>query len=210
MNPIISYAPFLDMHFQDIHQRGINVMLRRFVVGIILLLAGALLVTYKQKIAWHSFYCSTVLPLSRWTPICAGLFKCSNIVQKIDSLYRKNIVVEEQQDYPGYNTLRPLDESQPAVLRIVVKRERSSVILLPRLNGPDCRIQVYEIRDELKRKLFELNGNNLGWSPVGQRYELNIGCVDNGDSDNVFDVSLEIVMTGKWMQLWALGEDVFF
>ena len=185
-------------------------MRMKALAGFIFILIGAGIVTMKSANTWNNFYCSTLLPLTQWTPVATGLFKCSNIIQSINPLYTRNILIESQPEMPGYNTFRPQDETQPAVFRITVKRDCSRIMLLPRFNGQDCRIQIFEIRDELKRKLFDAQGTSTGWTPIGQRYELNLGCVSKGDTNDVFDVVLEVVLTGKWMQLWALNNDIFF
>lgn len=186
-------------------------MFRKTLAGVTLVVCGfVLLIALDQKNTWQSLYCSTVLPLTKWQPVSVGLFNCTNVVQHIDNLHNKNVLIEKQPDYPGYNTIRPEDESQPAVFRVVVRRDRSGVMLLPRFVGRDCRVQIFQIRDELKRKLFDLRGSSDSWTPVGRRYEVNLGCVENGDTDPVSDVVLEVILTGKWTQLWALDRDVFF
>ena len=186
--------------------------MKKYYFGVYLLLFGfgCGLVFLNYTNPWHKIYCGSVLPLVTWSPITTGLFLCSNVTQSIKPEYSKNISLLPQPEHPGFSVYSPLDNSQPAVFRMVVKRDRPLMYIFPRTNGVDCRVQVYEVRDELKRKLFDVRGDKNGWSPIGKRYELNIGCVEDGVNSEVFDVVLEFVLTGKWSQIWVHNHVVLF
>lgn len=181
----------------------------KWMIYAVLFCAGAAFVTLNQGQPWHRVYCSVILPLINWPPSVSGFFSCSNVVQAVKTDYSRNMDVGPEEGQPGFQVYRPRDGAQPAVFRMTVKRDRQFMFFFPRLQGDDSRIEVYEVADEFKRKLITVRGDKL-WSPIGRRYELNLGCVEHGLNSEAYDVVLEFVLVGRWTQIWAKDLAILF
>ena len=170
--------------------------------------SGAVFCTKKQT--WHTVYCSAVLPFTTWTPRAAGLLECSNVTQGPGKSGPENIEDQQQEGVSDWKTFTTADKSREGSFRVRVKRDRAFVMFYPRVNGGDSGVEVFEISGTDRRKLFDLKGQDGIWSPIGQRYEINLGCTMVGFAPEEEDVELEFVLKGPWAQIWHKAEAVFF
>ena len=96
-------------------------------------------------------------------------------------------------------------ETRPGILRLPVTARRDRLLLFPRV-GRDGMVRVYGSRpDGARELLFALQNTGENWTPVSARYEL---VVPPWLRDRETD--LEIELTGRWAQLWTLGDAALF
>ncbi|WP_243438842.1 hypothetical protein [Fundidesulfovibrio soli] len=178
--------------------------------AMVLFILGVVFVASGQGNPLNQIYCSVLLPVTRWSPSIVGFFSCSNVVQSKLNEFDRNLALEPQPDFQGYAVFTPLDASQPGVFRMQVKHDRQLMFFFPRMHGDDCRVEVYEVVDEYKRKLFTIRGDKSNWTPVAQRQVLNMGCTQDAVLGKVSDTVLEFVLIGKWAQIWTKDSAVLY
>lgn len=151
----------------------------------------------------QSAYCNLVFPLLSPVTGLDRLLSCSNVEQRILS------GLDQMEDIPasveGWRIYRPKGES--ARILVSVAKDRNEVVFYPRLEGEGAAINVFE---SLNRRLVMLSGKAKQWTPIGEQYSVCLYCMRNGWARNVFPVTLEIVLDGKWTELWHKDGKIFF
>jgi hypothetical protein len=174
------------------------------------LACGAALVLSFSSHRWHTVYCSAILPFVSWGPQASGLLSCSNVVQAIEPDSLDNIALEPQEGQPGWAAMTVRDKARGGRFRLRVTRDRAWMLYYPRANGPDSGVEVFVEKDGQVRKLAGMTGSGVGWSDIGARHPVNIGCVFDGYKAEPFAVELEFILHGPSAQVWAKDGAVLF
>lgn len=148
-------------------------------------------------------WCNMVVPFMDSGTGQTYLLDCSNVRQEV--LSRENIVAEPA-DVPGWTVLRPVDPGRPAVLTVKLKKDREQVIFYPRMSGPEAFVEVWE--EGQPTRLACVSGR-AAWSPIGEQRLVRLLCAQNGWR-NDYDVTLRLVCSGRWAQIWIKDGRIFF
>jgi hypothetical protein len=159
---------------------------------------------------WHTFYCTTVLPATRWSPHVERFRDCSSVKQTLLRDSFENVAEGPQSDYPGWTVLTCADKSRQARFRVKVERDRSAVTIFPRVSGSASGVELFDLHESTRRKLFGVQGRDNVWSGVASQYEINLGCVDEGDKPDISVVELEFILQGPWAQVWSKDGTIFY
>ncbi|WP_243313798.1 hypothetical protein [Fundidesulfovibrio agrisoli] len=174
------------------------------------LLSGMSAVVYFQSERWHTFYCTAVLPAARWSPKVVAFRECSNVRHTVIVDSFENVREERPEEYPGWTVLTPDDKSREARFRVKLLRDRAEAVIFPRASGADSGVELFELLDSSRRKLFGMAGRNGAWTDVASQYNVNLGCVFDGYKPQDFGVVLEFALKGPWAQVWCKNGAVFF
>jgi len=129
----------------------------------------------------------------------------SDVVQSSLTLGGGNIALAPEKGQGPWSTYTPGDPAQPGVVRLAVAPDRQRLAFFPRV-GLGGMVRVWANRpDGTRLLLFALQNLADHWTPVSARYELVIPPELRG-RETVVDIEL----TGRWAQLWTLGDAVFF
>ena len=151
--------------------------------------------------------CTLIAPFQARTTNKVHFLSCSNVLQTVS---RDAATVRDASE-PGtpWDFFTPADGHR-AELRVTLKKDRDTVLFYPRVSGSDGAVIVYAEDGVYRRRLFALHGTEGQWTAMGQQFTLDLRCAPYGFSAKDLDVSLVIVLTGKWSQLWHLGSAIFF
>lgn len=158
---------------------------------------------------WNSVLCTFYFPFADKETGGSKFLSCSNVEQVIDEDNSRNLADNAE---PGtdWRVFAPSSPDAPAVLRITVKKDRDVVIFYPRLEGEESSIVVYADDGSHQRRLFALQGRKGAWTEMSRQYRLDLRSAPYGWFRRDVDVTLLIVLTGKWSQIWHLGSVVLF
>ena len=149
------------------------------------------------------FWCNMVVPFMDSKIGLTHLLDCSNVRQEV--LSRENIV-EEPADVAGWTICRPADPSRAAVVIVKVKKDREHVIFYPRMSGLETFAEVWEAGQPTR--LVRVSGIAV-WSPIGEQHSVRLMCAEKG-WHNDYDVTLRLVLFGRWAQIWIKDGRIFF
>lgn len=153
-----------------------------------------------------SVRCACIEPLKAPELSTGKLLPCSNLNQRIDWANSSNIARNPGND-DGWETLSPADPQLPAMLSVVVVRDRDEAVWFPRLSGKESSISL--LSDE--RRQIDHIGGAEGWTPIGAKRTLFLRCLHYGHAGNA-DVPERVLirLIGKWTQIWSKQGMVFF
>lgn len=173
-----------------------------------LFLSGLLLVglvfLFASGPAWHEAWCLLVLPGRNAPTAKARLLACSNIEQDFEAFDAVDTPASES----GWSVLSPRGDK--AVVRVRLRKSTAGAVFYPRLPGPGAMVVVNEAIGGMRRELFRMSRTEAGWSAIGEQQPLCLRCVENGWSDEEFEVTLDIELQGPQAQLWHKGNLVLF
>jgi len=182
----------------------VNRALRNRLVFSLAVLAVVLAVLSGYGDFRQAAYCNLVFPFLPPQRGIDRLLSCSNVAQRILS------GLDQVEDIPasveGWRVYRP--KGDYARILVSVEKDREALVFYPRLEGEGASIFVFET--PWKKRLVMLEGKERQWTPIGEQYSICLYCTDNGWARNVFPVSLEIVLDGKWTELWHKDGKIFF
>ncbi|KHK00549.1 glycosyltransferase family 39 protein [Desulfovibrio sp. TomC] len=105
----------------------------------------------------------------------------------------------------AWSAVAPALASRPGVMHLTLTTDRSRLSFFPRV-GLDGMVQVWATRpDGQRRLLFALQNHTDNWTPISARYEFAVP-----DWLQNRETAVDLELTGRWSQLWTLGEGVFF
>jgi len=177
---------------------------------IVVFTLGGLISLRKYHHIWHTIYCTALYQLTSWNPKVTAFRMCSNVNQKVVQELCTNLEWVEQVGQLGWFAISNADKTQPGRIRIRVFRDRDSVVFFPRLNNASSKIEIYEIRDHNRRKLFSISGNDTSWTAMGEQHSINLGCCIDGYLADVYEVDFEIILSGPWAQIWVSKDMIFY
>jgi len=133
-----------------------------------------------------------------------GFYTSSTVPQKIDYAKSINIQIKNEGDR---NLICPADPNFPAILYVTITKDFNDYIFFPRVSsGAD--VLVCEPSYPFKI-LFRLGGQK-DFTPIANRYLLDLKCSSDGTINQRIDTQLMIILGGKWSQLWLSGGHIFF
>jgi len=91
-----------------------------------------------------------------------------------------------------------------------LRKSTAGAVFYPRLPGPGTAVAVNEVMGDMRRELFRMSRTEAGWTAIGEQQPLCLRCVENGWSDEEFEVILDIELQGTGTQLWHKGNVVLF
>jgi len=112
---------------------------------------------------------------------------------------------EEDAEVAGWRIYRPADPEKPARIRLTLTGPEEAAVFFPRLEGEGASIAVNAIKDGKASPVFLLTGKKGVWTPISAQYPLNLACYRHDGR-----AELEIVLTGRWTQLWHKDNQIFF
>lgn len=174
---------------------------QRIVFGAALLGLGALVAAYPSFP--QSVWCNLVAPFLDSGTGQTTLLRCSNVRQEI--LARENLE-QTPAEVPGWTVLRPSQTDRPAELIVKIKKDRDQVLFYPRLSGPEAFVEVWEANTATR--LTHIAGQT-GWNPIGEQHRVCLYCAADGWLQD-YDVTLKLVLSGRWTQVWMKDNQIFF
>ncbi|QAZ69612.1 hypothetical protein [Solidesulfovibrio carbinolicus] len=172
-----------------------------FLLG--LLVVGLVFLTASGP-GWHEAWCLLVLPGRSAPTAKTRLLACSNIEQDFEAFDAVDTPASEN----GWSVLSPRGDK--AVVRVRLRKSTEGAVFYPRLRGPGAVIAVNEAMGDMRRELFRMSRTDAGWTAIGEQQSLCLRCVENGWSDEEFEVTVEIELQGQGAQLWHKDNIVFF
>ncbi|GAB6037996.1 hypothetical protein JCM15519_25550 [Fundidesulfovibrio butyratiphilus] len=173
-----------------------------------LALAAGVIVFARSPNAVALAWCELAVPFQSVTDNREKLFCCSNVEQEIAYTDADNVALSPA-DVTGWMTLSPRDPARPARVRVQVIKDRDELLFYPRVGGADSRVSVIQPNGGWPRPLFLLQGREGAWTSISRQYRLCVACLDNS-FDRGYRASLEIVLQGRWAQLWTKDGKIFF
>ncbi len=178
-------------------------MTRQAIFPLGLLLTGLVFLTASGP-GWHEARCLLVLPGQSSPTAKNRLLACSNIEQTFEAFDAVDTPASES----GWSVLSPRGDK--AVVRVRLRKSTEEAVFYPRLPGPGAAVAVNEAMGDMRRELFRMTRTEAGWTAIGEQQRLCLRCVENGWSDQEFEVTLDIELQGSQAQLWHKGNLVLF
>ncbi|WP_075353023.1 glycosyltransferase family 39 protein [Desulfovibrio sp. DV] len=118
---------------------------------------------------------------------------------------RDNIATVPDSRLGEWSARTPADPSRPGVIRLTLATSRDRLSFFPRV-GQDGMVRIWATHPNGGRRLlFALQNLTDRWTPISARYEF---IVPDWLKDQEAVVDLEL--TGRWSQVWTLGDALLF